>query len=400
MKCKICNHETKSILNLGETPLANRLLDNQDEECEKFRLDLHCCIQCRNLQLSEFVSADVLYKNYLYVTPNSSTLETHYDFLIDYLLSRNTLGKNKSVVEIGCNAGQFLKKLNDVCFSAIGVDPAENIVQAAKDHGLNVVNNFFNISVALDIKKEFGPVDAVIARHCFAHNEFPHDMLKAASELLVDEGAIVIENAYVLNTVLNTEFDQVYHEHMYYYSIASLNALLDQYGFEIVDATIGSVHGGSIIAIAKRKGVSERSKNLLIFEELEAIQLSDECLEYFSKRCCKNIENIQRLLTKIHTSGKTIYSYGATAKGNTLMNSMNITCDIISACVDSTNIKQGKFLPGSKIPIVSEEEAFINPPDFYFLTAWNYKDEIIKKVRTMGNYNTRFIIPFPNVHIN
>ena len=225
-------------------------------------------------------------------------------------------------------------------------------------------------------------------------------MVKAASIMLRHDGAMVVENAYALNTVMNGEFDQIYHEHMYYYSLTSLNALFGLYGFEIVDATIGMVHGGSIIAVAKRIGTAKKSTSLMVFEELENIYLSEQSIKNFSKNCLRNIENIQRLVTKISDSGKTIYCYGATAKGNTLLNSAKIDNRTIKACVDSTDIKQGKFLPGSRIPIISEEDAFSNWPDFFLLTAWNYRDEIISKVRRSGNFHTRFIIPFPNVHVN
>ena len=399
-KCKICETNLQSVLNLGKTPLANSLLEKKTSISEEFDLHLLGCPKCKNLQLSKFISADLLYKEYLYITPDSSMLSNHYDFLIKYLLENSIITASSFAVEIGCNAGQFLEKLDKFTSKTIGVDPASNIVDIAEDKGLKIYNEFFNESIVNSIINEHGKANTIIARHCFAHNEFPHEMVRAAGSLLSDDGSMVIENAYALNTIMNGEFDQIYHEHMYYYSLKSLNALFNLYGFEIVDATIGMIHGGSIVAVAKRKGLSKKSPNLLIFEELEKIYLNDLALKDFAVRCKSNIENITRLVTNISQSGKTIYSYGATAKGNTLLNSAGLDSNIISACVDSTSIKQGKFLPGSTIPIISEEEASENWPDFYFLTAWNYRDEIISKVRSSGNYHTRFIIPFPNVHIN
>lgn len=400
MKCKICGYALNSALDLGKTPLANSLVPNNSVSSQMFDLHLLRCGNCKNMQLSEFISADILYENYLYATPDSTMLSSHYDFLMQFLLNSSLIGKDSTSVEIGCNVGQFLERLTEVSKVAFGVDPAQNIVEVARSRGLNVHNEFFTEKTAVRLKEDYGQADLVVARHCFAHNEFPHEMIKAASEILSNDGAMVIENAYVLNTVMNGEFDQIYHEHMYYYSLSSLSALFRPYGFEIVDATIGMIHGGSIVAVAKRIGRANKSSNLLIFEELEDIYLSDQSIEDFAIKSLGNIENIRRLVTKISDSGKTIYSYGATAKGNTLLNAAKLDWRSIAACVDSTVIKQGKLLPGSMIPIISEEEAFGDWPDFFLLTAWNYREEIISKVRRSGNFHTRFIVPFPNVHVN
>jgi hypothetical protein len=210
---------------------------------------------------------------------------------------------------------------------------------------------------------------------------------------------MIIENAYAINTLMNGEFDQIYHEHMYYYTLTSVAALYKAYGFELIDATVGDVHGGSIIAVLARQGKRAKSKALQAMFEIEKLALDTQSVLEFASRSEKNKANLAELIRFLSDAGNTIYSYGATAKGNTLLNSMGINSSIIKFCIDNTPIKIGKYLPGSEILIQSEEFGSNNPPDYYFLTAWNYKSEIIKKVRKTGNYKTRFIVPFPHVHI-
>ena len=224
-------------------------------------------------------------------------------------------------------------------------------------------------------------------------------MLEGLCISLLDDGYFIIENAYTLNTILNGEFDQIYHEHMYFYTISSLKNLLSQFNFEIIDSTIAPVHGGSIIAVCARKNKYQISHDHKIQEKIENIMLTSDRIDSFVNQVNKTITNLKEIVRAIKEEGKSIYCYGATAKGNTLLNSCNITSKQVDYCIDNTDIKIGKFLPGSKIEIISETKGLDNPPDFFLLTAWNYASEIIDKVRSTGNLKSKFIIPYPNPHI-
>jgi novobiocin biosynthesis protein NovU/D-mycarose 3-C-methyltransferase len=224
--------------------------------------------------------------------------------------------------------------------------------------------------------------------------------MKGVVELLPQNGKLVIENAYALNTIKENEFDQIYHEHMFYYSIRSMSALLDIHNLQLIDVLTSLVHGGSIIFIAAHKSINNKiSESILQHLTNEEIILNSIAIKNFSNKTLEIKAHLKMLITELKLENKTIYTYGATAKGNTLLNFVGISQREIPFCVDNTKIKHGKFLPKSRIKIISEEEGLDNPPDYFLLTAWNYQDEIIKKVRSAGNKHSKFIVPFPSVHI-
>ena len=400
MNCRICNCQTSEILDLGSTPPANSLLTVDSISQEEYPLILEYCEECNNLQLRDCLSADDLYKDYLYVTPNSSMLDGHYKYLTDYLFKQNYVTNNSFVVEVGSNIGYYLNYLKPKVEKVLGIDPAENICEMANLNGIETICDFFNAKSAKFICTKYGKPDVIMARHCFAHNEDPHELMKGLKELLPLSGRVVIENAYALNTIENKEFDQIYHEHMFYYSIRSMTKLLKLHGLVLVDVLISLVHGGSIIFIAEHfTGQNQVNSSVSQYLANETIKLNRSTLLNFSKSAHQTKSDLLKLINKIKIEGKKIFSYGATAKGNTLLNFCGITNNDIPFCVDNTEIKIGKFLPKSKIQIISESVDQTSPPDYFLLTAWNYKDEIIGKVRESGNYHSKFIVPFPVVHI-
>lgn len=400
MPCRICGGALRTILDLGKTPAANSLTATAREPIESFPLVLQLCMNCTSLQLRDCLSIEDLYKNYYYLTPESRMLQEHYWDLTNFLLSNVYLTSLSNVVEVGSNIGTYLKFLKPHVRSVLGVDPAENIAKMANDLGLPTVCEFFNTSTARNLLRSNGAADVIIARHCFAHNSNPHELLQGAKALLALNGSVVIENAYALNTIENNEFDQIYHEHMFYYSIQSMKKALELNGFVLVNVLISLVHGGSIVFVAKHLEENPpvaSSVNAHLLHEKNI--LNDEAFLKFETSAYKLKSDLLALVKSISESGKSIFTYGATAKGNTLLNFVGITSDDIKFCVDSTEIKHGKFLPGSGIRVVPENYSNTEPPDYYLLTAWNYKNEIIRKVRASGNFKSAFIVPFPTLHI-
>ena len=400
MTCRICAALTYEILDLGKTPPANALLESPLSDQQSSPLVLEFCNNCNNVQLRDCMSSIELYRNYLYVTPESIMLTKHYGYLYSYLQASGYVSKNSFVVEVGSNIGSFLKFIKPNVRKVIGIDPAENICKMAIEDGIDTICDFFNATSAIRILNQQGPSDLIVARHCFAHNPDPHEYMKGVVDLLSETGHVVIENAYILNTIENNEFDQVYHEHMFYFSIRSMMALMKMHGLQIVDILISLVHGGSIIFVATRE-VNKPRINSSVAQYLarEKLFLGEQSFKNFAVKAYDIRDQIRALVEDLKSKNKTIFSYGATAKGNTLLNFVGLTCNEIQFCIDSTQIKHGKFLPKSGIQIISEKEGLENPPDYFLLTAWNYKDEIINKVRESGNYHSKFILPFPFVHI-
>lgn len=398
MSCRICESETDVVLDLGASPPANSLVDSREVEQESFPLVLEWCDTCGNVQLRDCLSAEDLYRHYLYVTPRSQMLRDHYEYLSNFLERAGYMNAESRVMEIGSNAGYFLEFLKGRVADIVGIDPAQEIAAMANENGIPTIADFFNVESATAAAETHGTPDLVFARHCLAHNEWPQEMVKGAAAVLADGGHFVVENAYVMNTVENCEFDQVYHEHMFYYSIRSMTEMLRREGLTLVDVTMSLVHGGSIIFIA-RKGEGEPSDAVRRYASREDLFLSAETFKRFANRTTEIRSQLNELVKQLKSAGNSISTYGATAKGNTLLNFVGLNHDQIPFCVDNTDIKQGKFLPKSGIEVISEEAALSDPPDYFLLTAWNYQDEIITKVRAAGNLHSQFIVPIPFVRI-
>jgi len=382
-------------------PPANSLKLNSDSKILKeYKLLLQYCPECHNLQLSECVNNEELYKDYLYVTPDSKMLQRHYQVLIDFLSDRKYLNNRSSLIEVGSNSGQFLQQIKKYVDRYIGIDPAESIVKEANEKGINTICDFFGTNSVEKILKAFGRADLIVGRHCMAHNCDLNSLFSAACSLLTDDGVLVIENAYVLNTIENNEYDQIYHEHMYYFSIRSLDVALRNNGLRIIDVTKSDIHGGSIVfVVSKIESNMKESDSVKKLRRIEELIITKDRLSHFAQNSRLNANEIYNLVAQIKKDGGKIYCYGATAKGSTLLNYSRLTNKHIDVCVDNTPIKQNRVLAGSNIPIVDEDYAIKNPPDYFLLTAWNYKEEIVKKYRDIGNLKTLFIVPVPTITI-
>jgi SAM-dependent methyltransferase len=398
MSCRICEAPTKEFLDLGESPPANSLMDSPNQQLASYPLVLEWCESCGNVQLRDCLSADALYSDYMYVTPRSGMLSAHYEYLSEYLIGNGYMTADSTVLEIGSNVGYFLEHLKPKVKAIVGVDPAQQISEMANAAGIPTVCDFFNEQSAVRVADLHGQPDVVIARHCLAHNEWPQEMVKGASAVLGDGGYFVIENAYVLNTIENTEFDQVYHEHMFYYSIKSMSEMLRRHDMVLVDVLMSLVHGGSIIFVARRKD-GRPADAVHRYASREDLFLNGETFARFAERTESIKQSLRQLVDELTRSGESIQTYGATAKGNTLLNYVGLTAEQIPFCVDSTEMKQGKFLPKSGIEVISEQRGLEEPPGYFLLTAWNYQDEIITKVRKAGNFKSKFIVPIPFVRI-
>ena len=399
MTCRICTAPTREVLDLGTSPPANWLKVSPDDEEESYPLVLEWCETCDNVQLRDTLPAETLYRDYLYVTPSSPSLDAHYETLISYLSGAGLIGPHSFVVEAGSNAGHFLQRLQPRVARVLGVDPAETIAEMAVASGVPTVCDYFNPESAGEIAARNGSADLVVARHCLAHNETPHEMLDAATRVLTQDGHLLIENAYVLTTLENTEFDQIYHEHMFYFSVTSMRALLALHDLRLVDVMLSRVHGGSIVFVAGRGAAGPTSETVGHQLTRERPLFDTAAFAAFAQRTRTIRADLRGLVTDLRVRGATIDTYGATAKGNTLLNFAGLTNEHIRFCVDSTPLKQGRFLPRSNIKVISEKAGAGDPPDYYLLTAWNYADEIASKVRAGGNVTSRFIVPIPEVRI-
>ena len=401
-KCRLCSSSTNQIVDLGLSPPANNFHDLQGQTSSTFPLVVDFCDNCKCIQLRDCLDMEFLYKHYSYLTPDIVTLTQHYEELIDYLVSSSYMNNQSKCLEIGSNKGLFLNTIKPHVSSILGVDPAVNIAEIANDLGVETICSFFDESVAKDIKVNKGKIDLVVARHMFAHNPDPKIILKGVKEVLSTEGIFLIENAYAIPTFNKGEFDQIYHEHMFYYSVQSMSFLLKEFSFELIDLFDSNVHGGSLVFIAANKEkakISTRVKEYLNYEKTLFDQ--GNIFNQFKKKI-KNLK--EKILLEINNDiedGKLIGAYGATAKSFTMFTYLGLNKDEIKYCVDTTPTKVNKYFPFFEIPVVSEDYFISNPVDTLLVTAWNYKQHIIKKSKKLFPKGTKLIFPLPEfkVHI-
>ena len=403
MVCRICGDTVDLVLDIGKMPLANILKTSRDEREHLFPLVLEKCRACFNLQLRDCADEADLYGYYLYLTPDAQSLRFHYDQLAGHMFDEGYAHENSFVLEIGSNVGLFLRHLEPRVGRVLGVDPAQNVCAIAREQGIETACAYFNRQTAQDLAARHGRPGVIIARHCCAHNEDPHAIIAGVAEYLPDDGIFIMENAYALNTLLGNEFDQIYHEHMFYYSIRSVETLFAMHGLRLVDIVMAPIHGGTVIFFARRADAKPSDlrprDRVQRYRSEEAQALNGALVSTFVENSHQIKNDLKALVTDLVGQDKQIWAYGATAKGSTLLNFVGITDRQVPFCVDSTPVKQGRFIPMANIEIIAEDEAWCGGPDYFLLTAWNYKDEIIEKVRSKGNTRSQFIIPVPAVDI-
>ncbi len=399
--CSICsNSEITEIVNLGDSPPANNFVNSQNELVEMYPLIVDFCEVCCCIQLRHCLSESELYSHYTYSTPNARSLEDHYENILKKMDALNCVGKNNQCIEIGSNNGNLLKFLSPNFKTVLGVDPAENIAKIANDQGIETMVEFFSEEVVENILLKFGKFQVGIARHMFAHNNDPKQLIHAMSKVLDENGTFIIENAYAIETFNNGEFDQIYHEHMFYYSLSNMNFLLKEFNFEVSDIFFSKVHGGSAIFICTRKDTSAISSMVTQTLAKESAYFDQKKIfKQFSIKIHESKKKMQFIISDAVTKGQIIGSYGAPAKAFTLFSFFNLDSRTIKFCVDTTPTKIGNFFPNYGIPVISEESLKNENYDILIINAWNYKEEIKAKSKKIFKKGTKLIFPIPDIEI-
>ena len=401
LKCSICNEKIKEIIDLGNSPPANNFINNINEKVSSYPLIIDFCSNCYCIQLRDCLSKDELYSYYTYSTPKIESLERHYNTILAKLNELGFAKHDQSCIEIGSNNGNLLQFLKPYFKDVLGVDPAKNITQIAIKNGINTITDFFSSEVANEIANSYKKFDVAIARHMFAHNKDPAELLLAMSLILDDKGIFLIENAYALDTFENGEFDQIYHEHMFYFSALNIQALMNRFNFELIDFSHAPVHGGSGIFICGKKGSHAPSESVTEALNREKIAFDKE---YIFKKFKEKIESNKIEALKLIKSevelGHIIGSYGAPAKAFTVFSYYGLDNRTISFCADTTPTKIGKIFPKFNIPIVAESNLKELEYDTLIVNAWNYKGDILNKASSIFKKGTKLIFLIPDLEIH
>lgn len=399
--CRICHsRQLVKIIDLGKTPLANLFLKKKEllKPCSFFPLEVYFCKKCSLVQLCDIINPILLFKKYLYMTSASSPLAEHFRLLAGDIARRFIKNRNDLVVEIGSNDGSLLGAIKKRC-RKIGVDPAENIAQSTGGKGIETICKFFSNKVSEEIIKHSGHAKVVIANNVVAHIDDLHDLFLGARNLMTEDGVFILEVHWVGNLIGSGGFDQIYHEHLSYFSLHSLDNMVKLAGLKIIDVKLVPIHGQSIRVHIGKKGVRNRSLYRFLMMEKKLGLHKIETYRMFSKRIEDNKKKLVSMLLHFKKQNKKIIGYGAPAKGNTLLNYFKINNTIVDFITDTTPLKQGLYTPGTHIPIFPPEKIKKDRPDYALLLSWNYADTILKKEMGLRKDGVKFIIPVPDARI-
>jgi len=399
--CRICNSTNLHlILDLGEQPPANSLINKSQLDIiePKFPLRLFWCGECFLVQLLDIVNKEHLFKHYLYMTSASKPIVDHFKkYAVDIFNEFLNKQENPFVVEIGSNDGSLLKEFKKLGSSILGIEPASNLAKLANDSDITTLNDFFSLNNAKKIA-ESKNASIVVANNVIGHIENLHELMEGIKILIGAQGIFIFEVPYLLDLIKKLEFDTVYHEHLSYFSILPINNLIEHFDLEIFDIQKQNVHGGTIRIFVSKKNNFKIKDNVKKFIKLEyEFGINNiKTYENFSNDI-KNLKNkLVELLQKLKNEKKSLFGYGASAKGNVLLNYCNIDYNILDYIIDTTPLKQGKFTPGTHIPVYSPDKILDKGEgSIALLLAWNYKSEILDKENQFRTNGGKFLLPIP-----
>lgn len=389
--CACCrNSSLKTVISFGEVPLAGNFPKKEEiESTKKYDLSILFCEKCALVQTNSIIDSDYLFKDYRY--RSSIGLSKYFSEVAKLYINKFSLTARSKVLEIGSNDGVLLKPFHDSGIDIIGIEPSININKIASDVGLKTVNDYFHLENA---KKYFSSdkFDLVISNNCFAHIDDINSIVEGVKYCLSDEGTFVIEVHYLKKLIEEFQFDFIYHEHLYYYSLTALNNLFKQHGMIVVDFDDIPIHSGSIRVYVKKNGIpKDNVQNRLILES--QIGLSKyEYFEAFSNNVMSHIEKIKSLIFDLRKLNIEIFAYGASGRGNMLLNVCGFTANDIKFIIDESPERYNRYIPSCNIPIYDPSHLNISTPTHVFILAWNYI-EIIKK--KLEGRNLKYILPFP-----
>ena len=383
--CRCCgNTKLKRVVSLGYQPLANNLLNKKEEKCELYPLEVNYCDKCHNSQLSVSVNPKKMFSNYLYTSSTSKSFREHFINAAKKYIKDFKLNKKKSyIIDIGSNDGVALRPFKDLGFKKIlGIEPAKNLAKLANKNKIKTFNGFLEKNNLSKIKKN---ADLILASNVFAHSDKLKEMSECMFKLLSKNGTLIIEVQYLLNTLKDLTFDNIYHEHYNYWSLISLTNFFKKQSATIYRAEKINTHGGSIRVYIKKgnKIKIENSVKALIKDEEKFGINKYKTYQEFAKKIYKIRDNVRKNILSLKSKNNKIIGYGSPAKATTALNFFGIS-DEIDCIVEDNKFKHGKYLPGMKIPILSKDK-IKEKPDCALVLAWNFFEEIKKNNRDLAD---------------
>jgi methylation protein EvaC len=402
-KCRICENIFDPFISFGKMPIANGFLTSEEFAEEYFyELKVGFCATCTMVQLVEQPERDMMFHdNYAYFSSISSKMAAHFNEFAKLVIDNYITEKDPFVVEIGSNDGIMLRHFAEKGIRHLGVEPSGNVAQVAREKGVETLCEFFEEKVGEHIKAERGQADVVVAANVMCHIPYLDSVVKGVSRLLKPEGMFIFEDPYLGDIIEITSYDQIYDEHVFYFSVTSVQYLFNMYGMQVVEIMPQNVHGGSMRYIIAHKGVfpvSARVESQVQKEEKLGLH-KKEVFDKFRLNVERSRDGLVQTLTKLKNQGKRVVGYGATSKSTTVTNYCGITPDLVEFISDTTPTKQGKYSPGTHIPIKPYEEFCSKYPDVALLFAWNHGEEIMGKEKKFISAGGEWLVYVPEVRI-
>lgn len=401
--CLICNTCIEPFMSFGKMPIANGFLSPEQYTDEYFfELKTAFCPNCKMVQLAELVDERrMFHENYAFFSSTSVRMAEHFRRFAEGVMQVFLEPEDPFVVEIGSNDGIMLQNFASAGIRHLGIEPSTNVAEVARSKGIRTISEFFSEDVARRIVTEHGQADAFLGANVMCHIPYLHSVAAGIKILLKPRGVLMFEDPYLGDIVQKTSYDQIYDEHAYYFSVASVTHLFGQHGLEVIDVQPQNVHGGSMRYVIAHKGAHPVSAAVAAQRAREnALGLhKPETYEMLRRNIERSRDDLMDLLRDLKRQGKRVVGYGATSKSTTVTNYCGVTPDLVEFISDTTPIKQGRYSPGTHIPVRPYSEFQKHYPDYALLFAWNHADEIMAKEGGFRAAGGKWIKYVPRVHV-
>jgi SAM-dependent methyltransferase len=403
-KCRACGNEHgEMVLDLGIQPLANNfpLPEDLGKSEPRFPLEVFICPQCWLLQITVVVPPVELFSIYPYQSSFSDAILRHAQQASERYLREFDLGAHSLVVEVASNDGYLLKNLVAAKVPCLGIEPAENIAEIAREIGVETLIEFFGLPLAAKLAALGRQADLIIGNNVFAHVPDINDFLAGLRTLLKPAGRVILEFPYGVELIQKTEFDTIYHEHVFYFTLTPLIPLFRRHGLDIFHVERIPIHGGSLRIFAGHTGAHEAQPSATEFLARETA-LGVNSLAFY-KEFGRHVEQLKADLLQFFgdqkKAGKSMAAYGASAKGSTLLNYCGLGSETFPFVADRNTYKRGRLTPGKHLPIVAPEQLVACQPDYTLLLTWNFAEEILGQQKAYRDAGGKFVIPIPRVTV-
>ncbi len=398
-KCPITDSSNVvKYFDLGDIPLVNNLCNTREESltAQRFPLALNYYPDSGLTSLTVAVDGNLLFSHYLYKTSVNKPYIDHCKEMFSFIGTYVSVSDGTKFVDIGGNDGTLLqtfKSVTDKQIEVLNIDPSKNLAEISIANGVPVLTEFFNLD---SMRPYAGKIDVITSTNVFQHLKDIDSFVKAVELSLSNEGIWVLEFPYWLTSMLTNQFDQIYHEHMYYYLVTPLRTLMEKNGLRIIHVEEKNIHGGSLRLVMAKKD-SKYTVDTSVASQIASESLRDNIYFYkgWGRRVQSHIELSKRYLENLKREGKTIYGFAAAAKGCIYLNAIGADNKLIDVVIDDTDLKQGKFIPGTGIEVVGRDILTSNPPDYIIILAHNFKDYIMESLKDV--YHGKFIVLLPEI---